>query len=107
MAILGAMAATGYQENIEWKFGRLGSCRRVCRGWSERWGMICSLRGVGLFILELSCILALSVKAAVQHPVSDFRLGEQVRGKSVYLMIIPSILTQHHVIITNLPFIIR
>lgn len=28
MAILGAMAATGYQENIEWKFGRLGSCRR-------------------------------------------------------------------------------
>ena len=42
--------------------------------------MICSLRGVGLFILELSCILALSVKAAVQHPVSDFRLYEPVAG---------------------------
>ena len=100
---------------IEWNFGRLGGCRRVCRRLigrkrvqTEKWGS-----SEGLTSLYTRALMHLS---AVGYSVSNtqFRVfvwASIIEGllemrpdrKSVFLIISPSILTQHHVIITNPP----
>lgn len=112
------MAGTVYLEETEWMFERFGSCRRVMYQvlWTEQSTDIAvdKLRGLDLiFIPELSCILALPInKAAPSPPLTPKHpnywdgaaTGSEERFFSTFLR---QILSQHHVIITNSPCIIR